>query len=269
MFKVCRQWPVFAHQTGLTDTGRSGGKTSRWLLRERGPSGCSTTCCAPIESLGGHEVRCWRLLVRADNAWHPALRLSADGPISLVPGLARGTTRLRATPVGRLADDVTGEIALLDPPGTAGHWMARPRPATPRVPIRGYPFDAAVEVELRCEHDAVGRLRWKGGDPVRGDVLTFYDESGGDEAGHILTFLGSGSCRSRHSPLYVLASTRHVARTIAGQQITAHWTGNAGQLFRLDGTSYVGVPGDDELFYRIERELRPNAPYRSGSTAHP
>ena len=93
--------------------------------------------------------------------------------------------------------------------------MARPRSATPRVPIRGYPFDAAVEVELRCENSVMGRLRWKGGDPVRGDVLTFFDESGDDEAGHILTFLGSGSYRSRHSPLYVLAPARHVARTSA------------------------------------------------------
>ena len=207
---------------------------------------------APIETLGGREARCWRLLVRADDAWHPALRLSAYGPISLAAELARGAARLRATPVGRLADDVAGEIALLDPPGAEGHWIARPRPATPRAPIRGYPFDAAVEVELRCENSVTGRLRWKGGDPVRGDVLTFFDESGNGEAGHILTFLGSGSCRSRHSPLYVLTSARHVARTTAGQRIAAQWTSIANQLFRLDTMSYVGVTGSDELFYRIE-----------------
>jgi hypothetical protein len=224
---------------------------------------------APIETLGGNEARCWRLLIRADDAWHPALRLSADGPISLVPELARGGARLRATPVGRLADDVTGEIALLDPPGAMGHWLARSRPATPRGPIPGYPLDAAVEVELRCENDVVGRLRWKGGDPVRGDVLTFFDESGDDEVGHILTFVGSGSCRSRHSPLYVLASARHVARTIAGQQITPHWTKNTDQLFRLDATSYVGVPGEDEMFSESSPMLCPNARNRLGSTAHP
>ena len=206
---------------------------------------------APIETFGGNEARCWRLLVRISDSWHPALRLSAEGPIAIPPAFTRGTARLRATPVGRLADDIRGEIALLDPPGAEGPWLARPRPAVPRAPIRGYPFDAAVDVELRCESEIIGQLRWKGGEPLRGDVLTFFDEGGG-ETGRVLTFVGSGSCRARHSPLYVLASTRHVARTAEGHRVTAEWTGNAGQLFRLDVMSYVGVPGDDELFYRIE-----------------
>lgn len=125
-----------------------------------------------LDRLGGAAARCWRMLVRRDDAWVPALKLAVDGEIRVPPSVRSLQSRLRVHAVGDLGDRLAGELALLDPPGEDGAWIARPRPAAPRRALRNYPFTSAAQVELRCDGQPVATLTWSAaGEPVHGDVL--------------------------------------------------------------------------------------------------
>jgi hypothetical protein len=204
-----------------------------------------------LARLSGAGARCWRLLIKTDNAWAPGLRVAFDGPVT-PPRQARDhTTRLRVHAAGDLADRITGELALLDPPGDEGEWLVRPRPAAPQRPLRDYPLSKAALVELRAEGHPLTTVAWSSaGEPVRGEVLAFVDELGGAEDVAELTLVGAGSRTVRQAVVYVWCPSDHVARTMQDVAIEPWWKGDEHNLYRLDCEALVGRVDEVALFYR-------------------
>ena len=208
------------------------------------------------ERLGGAGARCWRLLVYDSGGWVPALSFAADGEVSVPIGQQHSQSRLRASAHGTLEDYVNGEVALLDPPGDEGGWIARPRPGTPRTALLNYPFLAPVEVDLRKDGDSVGVYAWSpSGRPVHGEVLAFEDpRENDDKAPTQLSFIGPGSQRTGRKTIYAWTPSSYAARTSSGAPVACLWQDDKHRLFRLDEKAYVGS-GDDEFSYCLE----PNA----------
>lgn len=204
-----------------------------------------------LERLSGAGARCWRMLVRSDGVWSPSLKLGFEGAVRLPPAVRQLASRLRVHAVGDLGDRLAGELALLEPPGEDGAWVARPRPAAPRRPLRNYSFSSPALVELRTDGVAVDRFAWSAaGEPLRGEVLAFTDDRDArPDAVEELTFLGGGSQRTRQSAIYVWAPLSHVATTAAGTQVPPLWEGDGRRLFRLTEPSFVTPPGDDLGYY--------------------
>lgn len=204
-----------------------------------------------LDRLGGAAARCWRMLVRRDGAWAPALKLAVDGEIRVPSSVRSMQSRLRVHAVGDLGDRLAGELALLDPPGEDGAWVSRPRPAAPRRALRNYAFTSAATVELRCDGQPIATFPWSAaGEPLHGDALAFVDDRDADgDSVNELTLLGGGSQRTRQKSIYVWAPADHVAKTVGGEPITCVWEGPAHRLFRLGEPSFVGAPEEEFAFY--------------------
>jgi hypothetical protein len=204
-----------------------------------------------LERLGGSGARCWRMLVRRDGLWAPALKLAFDGEIRVPTAVRAMSSRLRLHAIGDLGDRLAGELALLDPPGDDGAWVARPRPAAPRRPLRNYAFSSAVEVELRSDGQRVAAFTWSSaGEPVHGEVFAFVDEQELEEgSAEALAFLGSGSQRARHRLIYVWAPADHEAKALNGTAIPSLWGDQTHRLFCLNEPAYVSGPDDDLAFF--------------------
>ncbi|WIY67960.1 STY4851/ECs_5259 family protein [Aquidulcibacter paucihalophilus] len=204
-----------------------------------------------LDRLGGSAARCWRMLVRRDGGWSPGLRLAVDGEIRVPASIRTIQTRLRVHAIGDLGDRLAGEIALLDPPGEEGAWIARPRPAAPRRSLRNFAFSSPVQVELRSDGQRVAALTWSpAGEPIHAEVLAFVDERDTDcETAEELILLGCGSQRARHKAIYVWAPASHVATTTKGDALGSIWEGSGRRLFHITSPALVGSPDEDLGFY--------------------
>lgn len=203
-----------------------------------------------LDRLGGSGARCWRMLVRRDGVWSPALRLAVDGEVRVPASVRTIQSRLRVHAVGDLGDRLAGEIALLDPPGEDGAWIARPRPAAPRRPLRNFAFSSPVQVELRSDGQPVATFIWSAaGEPLHAEVLAFVDDRDADvETVQELTLLGGGSQRARQKSIYVWAPTSCVATTTSGEPLGSMWEGSGRRLFHVTAPALVGSPDDDLAF---------------------
>lgn len=204
-----------------------------------------------LDRLGGAGARCWRMLVRRDGVWSPALKLALDGEIRVPASVRTIQSRLRVHAIGDLGDRLAGEIALLDPPGEEGAWIARPRPAAPRRPLRNFSFSSPVQVELRSDGRPVATLTWSAaGEPLHAEVLAFVDDRDADaETVEELYLLGGGSQRARQKSIYVWAPAGYFATTTSGEAIGSLWEGNGRSLFRLTEPAYVCAADEDLAFY--------------------
>jgi hypothetical protein len=209
-----------------------------------------------LERLGGAGARCWRLLRQDRGGWSPALRMSVDGETRVPADVRALQSRLRVYACGALGDFIAGEIALLDPPGEDGAWVARPRPAAPRSPLLNFPFSAPVEVELRVDGQRVSTVVWSpSGEPVHGEVLAFVDEQENSDSDPVeLSLVGTGSQRTKRNSIYAWTPASYTARTFEGVDVPCIWGDERHRLFRLDSKSYVGEAGDELSFC-----LEPNA----------
>lgn len=203
-----------------------------------------------LERMQGAGARCWRMLIRRNGIWTPALRIAVEGELRAPAEIRDLQTRVRVYAVGDLGDRISGELALLDPPGEFGAWLARPRPGAPKLPIEDYPFSASATVELRSEGRRVATLNWSsGGDPIKADVLAFIDEADSDDVPDQLTLLGTGSQRAPQRAIYVWAPGGYAAHAADGTLLSPIWESEDQKLFRIVTASYVGEADEDFAFH--------------------
>ena len=149
------------------------------------------------------DISATRLLVRIGGAWRPALRISADGEIGRgsLKQFTPADGRLRAHPVGRLAEHLTGVMARLEPPAEGGEtWRVAPLLRLDQ-PLVGFPFEAEAAVDIGPVGFPPKRMIWPRGEPVRSELLVFAADGEADT----IRLVGTGSTRSRHPTLFVMA----------------------------------------------------------------
>jgi len=163
------------------------------------------------------NVGCARMLVRDENsAWAPALRIFADGEISRASFkmFAPRDGRIRARPVGKLAEMLSDVMARLEPPGENGEtWRVQPL-MNLEAPLLNFPFFSDVAVDLFAAGLPPKRFPWPGGDSLRSDLLVFAAE-GEESTVTSLKLVGRGSTKARYETLYAL--------------VPENWSAQAGQ----------------------------------------
>lgn len=186
-----------------------------------------------IESFTGVGIGCERYLCLEASGWQPALRIQAAGdiPVGKLHGLST-LTRWRAIPTGVLADYVPSQFALLEPPSEDQQaWRARPLADLSRM-IVGFPFSAAVSVDL-SDNSRFHTFNWPNGHRVSSEVLVF-DEDEPTANPSLLRLVKTGSASLPSKKLYVL--------------VPATWTVNGddnalGRIWSIDNRSLVEVLG--------------------------
>ena len=134
-----------------------------------------------VEAVGGAGVGVDRLLVRDGALWTEAVRIALDGVVdgAAMRAVHPAEGRLRAFAAGRMAQSLSGELAMLDPP---------------------------ADGDLRAGERRVARIALTGGKPRHGAMLVAVpdgDTAGaGDHAPAVLRIVGSGSGMYRADPVY-------------------------------------------------------------------
>ncbi|MFZ5836357.1 MAG: STY4851/ECs_5259 family protein [Pseudomonadota bacterium] len=208
---------------------------------------------APLRGASG-SLRAIRLLQRGPNGWQPAMRLQLSGTIKTeqLNQLHSEIGRLRAYAAGRLAQYISGELAILEPPSEAENaWVARStRRTTPEFLV---PFDTPAEIELRAEGHTVRRILMPGGDVLRGPMLVFAVQGGSDVTEPVnLSIAGTSSGRYRADPLFLHIPENWTAEPGEdGDKVESIGDGILGhQLWRVTSGAIVRSPDDDTYLIR-------------------
>lgn len=158
-----------------------------------------------LTGLSNEGVEVKRYLLKRDGMWQPAVQLLADGEISLkwLPNL-KTLGRIRAVPAGELANWLSGEAALLEPPGDEQQrYRVRPLTRASKL-IVGFPLLSPVTVTLHAPDCAPAAWTWPHGEALRSDVLVFAQDTAPATGEKLLRYLRSGSVKSPEKELYVL-----------------------------------------------------------------
>jgi len=213
------------------------------------------------------DVGCARMLVRDEHgAWAPALRIFADGEISRASFklFASGDGRIRARPVGKLAEMLSDVIARLEPPGENGEtWRVRPLIHL-ESPLLNFPFSSDVAVDLFAVGTPPKRFVWPGGESVRSDLLVFSDVSE-EKTVTSLTLVGRGSTQARYETLYALAPESWSAQVRDGGEDSTNTKPVASEpvpslnakLFRLLEPAWIGDERENAWYY-VEPKADPD-----------
>lgn len=213
----------------------------------------------------GVETR--RFLINQGDKWLPAVQLVADGeiPQSKLPHLLT-QGRIHAVPSGELANRISGEIALLEPPAEK-HQRFRVRPLIRlSTLITNFPFNTPVTVTMHAPGCSPATWIWPQGDALRSDVLVFAADEG-SAPGTLLRYMRSGSLRSSKRTLYVLVpETWHVeGETENAIVFSTLMPSQMRKLVVVSGTTYFSASTDQGERYRIE----PNATEQSSELVLP
>lgn len=204
-----------------------------------------------IESLVGPGIGCERYLCFEPSGWQPALRIQATGeiPIGRLQGVSAGT-RWRAIPTGVLADYLPSQFALLEPPSDDQQtWRVRPLADLGRL-IVGFPFSAAVSVDLSA-NSRFHAFDWPNGHRVSSDVLVFDEDQPTDNP-VLLRLVKTGSASLPSKKLYVLIPATW---TVDGEDnaLGRIWSIGDRSLVEVLGTLYFSEPGASaDGRYRVE-----------------
>ncbi|WP_162252285.1 STY4851/ECs_5259 family protein [Mesorhizobium sp. Root102] len=159
----------------------------------------------PAAGLPTSGIEATRFLVKIDGMWQPAIQIRADGdmPAARIPHASTGLGRLRAVASGALANKVSGEFALFEPPsGTQKRWRVRPLVRLDKI-IPDIPFSMPILANLTT-NGVNCPIVWPRGEAVNSEILVLRKvptEAGSAEA---LSLAGRGSHRSSAHRLYVL-----------------------------------------------------------------
>jgi hypothetical protein len=212
--------------------------------------------------LGDKSVGCDRVLRKRDGVWRPAIQLSADGiaKAGLLKELSGRSERIRAFPAGTLAKYLSGEIAILEPPGIddAG-W--RVRPSRGDAIILGVPFTVPILVEFRCDGTPIGQSTWPRGAATRSEIGVFAGDLVGSTTGSTLKLVGTGSGVFNPTVVFVAVPPAWtVAVDAADDQVDAldDICEDGRRLWRIKGTVIVRSPEGDR--YRIVSDSASSSP---------
>ena len=245
----------------------SGISASTWLdatqagWRETLPIGLSTGSARRLldelvsekaQGIAG-EGGCRRLLLRDGEDWTPALDLEMSGEVRLsaiqaVP--AEGRLRIFAS--GALADQLAGELGLLEPPAHRDQdWLCHPQIRV-RAPLP-FPFEQAATVELRSANGRRLAVTWPRGEPLRSEVLVFADPRGdGEETPPtVLVHMGGGSLSTKRARVWLLTPPGFKVFPLDSTALDEPiWRGATGNLFETSRSVHAAPP--DAPGYRIE-----------------
>ena len=194
-----------------------------------------------------------RYLVQHDGVWTPALQLLADGeiPAGRLPWLsAQG--RFRAVPVGQLAEHVSGEVALLEPPADGQKsWRMRPLMRASRL-IRDFPLEAPVVVTLSSPSAQPASWTWPSGEGKHSDILVFQEEDDASSGDRLLRLVRAGSASLPAQVLHVLMPDDwKVDLATEGAVVSDVPIGTLGRrLVEVRGIAYFHVT-DEMARYRV------------------
>ncbi|WP_311044989.1 STY4851/ECs_5259 family protein [Rhizobium sp. NZLR1b] len=194
-----------------------------------------------IESFTGVGIGCERYLSLEPGGWQPALRIQATGdiPVGKLQGVSTGP-RWRAIPTGALADYLPSQFALLEPPSEDQQtWRVRPLADLSRL-IVGFPFSAAVSVDLSA-NSRFHTFDWPNGHRVSSEVLVF-EEDEPTENPSLLRLVKTGSASLPSKKLYVLVPATW---TVDGDDnaLGRIWSIDDKSLVEVLGTLYFSEPG--------------------------
>lgn len=204
------------------------------------------------ELLGG-DAGCQRLLLHDGEGWVPGLSLEMEGEIRLTMAQAApGEGRLHVFASGSMASVYAGELGVLEPPVDAGqNWLSRRRGGA--RPPAAFPFDSAVQVQLRSAEGRSLTLTWPRGSPLRSEMLVFADPRG-DDAGSlpkVLSHLGGGSLSTRRRRVWLLTPPHFLVCPIDSETPAASvWRGLTHHLYEITHSAHAGPR--DRSAYRIE-----------------
>jgi hypothetical protein len=201
----------------------------------------------------GVEAR--RYLVKRNGQWLPAVQLLADGevPASKLPGLsAQG--RVRAVPIGELANHLTGDLALLEAPiGEQRHWRVRPFMRIAKL-LTDFRFASPVTTTLTSLEGFPLPWTWPRGEALRSDVLVFQQDEGSTPKEPLLRFLRSGSVSSPAKTLYALVPDDWTVEPSTESAIVEieSLPSLGRKLVRLAGATYFRSSETDSARFRVE-----------------
>lgn len=205
-------------------------------------------------------VEAKRFLLKRGEAWRPAVQFLADGevaPSRLPPMNTKG--RMRAVPNGELANRMSGEAALFEPPlDKAQRYRVRPLTRTAKL-IPDFPFLSPVTVTLHAPDCAPAAWTWPRGEALRSDVLVFAKDTAAANGETLLRYIRSGSVKSPEKELFVLIPEKwHVegssAEAVESVEVLPALTR---KLVHITAMAYFSASGkaNDSERYRVE----PNA----------
>lgn len=207
-----------------------------------------------ITGLATTGVGARRFLVKTETGWKPAVQMLVDGEVprsSLAIPISIGN--FRAVPTGELANHISGDVALLEPPvGNQRTWRVTPRQNLSR-PLIGFPFERPLTVSL-TNPGASTSIEWRGGQAVRSELLVFEADSGGETGHTLLRLVRAGSVSAPAERLFVLLP-RHwrvmpgADDAIAGDERIPDMES---RLVTLTGTAYFENPNDPGGRFRVE-----------------
>lgn len=193
-------------------------------------------------------------LIKLKSTKHTTLLADGEIPVTRLPGLST-QGRARVVPAGQLAEHISGELALLEPP-PAGikSWRMRPLVRTTRI-IRRFPLDAAVTATVSSMSSPPLSWTWPGGEAKYSDVLVFEqeDESGGAE--RLLRLVRSGSTSLKARTLHVLIGLDAKVTASENSEILSDVvvSGLSRRLLEVSGTIYVHAVGEPTP-YRVRTD---------------